>query len=61
MTIGLGLANVPILRLMNYSDEIMPDVKAYMGIIYAGLVVTAAYNALAASADWVIPSRRCIF
>lgn len=48
MTIGLGLANVPILRLMNYSDEIMPDVKAYMGIIYAGLVVTAAYNALAA-------------
>ena len=48
MTIGLGLANVPILRMMNYSDEIMPDVKAYMGIIYAGLVVTAAYNALAA-------------
>jgi putative MATE family efflux protein len=48
MTIGLGLANVPILRLMNYSDEIMPDVKAYMGIIYAGLIVTAAYNALAA-------------
>lgn len=33
---------------MNYSDEIMPDVKAYMGIIYAGLIVTAAYNALAA-------------
>ena len=32
MTIGLGLANVPILRMMNYSDEIMPDVKAYMGI-----------------------------
>ena len=26
----------------------MPDVKAYMGIIYAGLIVTAAYNALAA-------------
>ena len=48
MTVGLGLANVPILRLMNYSDEIMPDVKAYMGIIYAGLIVTAAYNALAA-------------
>lgn len=48
MTVGLGAANVPILRLMNYSDEIMPDVKAYMGIIYAGLIVTAAYNALAA-------------
>src|SRR5699024_4140655 len=27
---------------------IMPDVKLYMGIIYAGLIVTAAYNALAA-------------
>ncbi len=48
MTLGLSLANVPILRLMNYSDEIMPDVKSYMGIIYAGLLVTAAYNALAA-------------
>lgn len=48
MTVGLGLANEPILRLMNYSDEIMPDVKAYMGIIYAGLIVTAAYNSLAA-------------
>ena len=33
---------------MNFSDEIMPDVKAYMGIIYAGLIVTAAYNSLAA-------------
>ena len=48
MTIGLGIANEPILRLMNYKDSIMPDVKAYMGIIYAGLIVTAAYNALAA-------------
>ena len=26
----------------------MPDVKSYMGIIYAGLIVTAAYNSLAA-------------
>ena len=48
MTIGFGFANEPILRLMNYSDQIMPDVKAYMGIIYAGLIVTAAYNSLAA-------------
>lgn len=48
MTIGLGIANEPILRLMNYKASIMPDVKAYMGIIYAGLIVTAAYNALAA-------------
>ncbi len=48
MTVVLMIANVPILRLMNFSDEIMPDVKAYMEIIYAGLIVTAAYNALAA-------------
>lgn len=48
MTISLGTANESILRLMNFSDEIMPDVKAYMGIIYAGLIVTAAYNSLAA-------------
>ena len=48
MTIGFGFANEPILRLMNYSDQIMPDVRAYMGIIYAGLIVTAAYNSLAA-------------
>ena len=39
---------MPILRMMNYSPDIMPDVTAYMGIIYAGLIVTAAYNALAA-------------
>ena len=47
MTVGLLIANEPILRLMNYSDDIMPDVKLYMGIIYAGLIVTAAYNSLA--------------
>ena len=48
MTIGLTLANEPILRLMNYSEEIMPEVKAYMGIIYVGLLVTVAYDALSA-------------
>lgn len=48
MSIGLGFANESILRLMNYSEDIMPDVTAYMGIIYAGLLATAAYNALAA-------------
>lgn len=48
MTIGFEIANEPILRLMNYSEDIMPDVKAYMAIIYGGLIVTAAYNALAA-------------
>lgn len=48
MTIGFLWANEPILRMMNFSPEIMPDVKNYMAIIYAGLIVTAAYNALAA-------------
>ena len=48
MTAGFLAGNEPILRLMNFSEDIMPDVTAYMGIIYAGLIVTAAYNALAA-------------
>lgn len=48
MTAAFLLLNEPILRLMNYSPDIMPDVKAYMAIIYAGLIVTAAYNSLAA-------------
>ena len=48
MTVGLLAFNEPILRLMNSPEELMGDVKAYMGIIYAGLIVTAAYNALAA-------------
>ena len=48
MTIGFGIANGPILRLMNTPDEVFGDVKAYMGIIYAGLIVTGAYNTLAA-------------
>lgn len=47
MTVGLLAANVPILRLMNYSDDIMSSVEGYMSIIYAGLIVTAAYNSLA--------------
>ena len=48
MTIGFSVANEQILRLMNYSDEIMPSVKGYMGIIYMGLLVTVAYDALSA-------------
>ena len=48
MTIGLLALNEPILRMMNFSAEIMPDVTAYMRIIYAGLIVTASYNSLAA-------------
>ena len=48
MTIGLEALNEPILRLMNSPEELMGSVKGYMGIIYAGLIVTAAYNSLAA-------------
>ena len=48
MTVGFGIANKPILRLMNTPDEVFGDVSAYMGIIYAGLLVTGAYNTLAA-------------
>ena len=48
MTAGLVFLNVPILRVMNTPDEIIGQTAAYMGIIYAGLCVTAAYNAFAA-------------
>lgn len=48
MTVGLIIANEPILRLMNTPGVLMPDVRGYMGVIYAGLIVTAAYNSLAA-------------
>ena len=48
MTIGFSLANKPILHLMNSPEEVFNDVTAYMGIIYAGLIITGAYNALAA-------------
>lgn len=48
MTVGLLFANGPILKMMNTPEELMPDVRGYMGVIYAGLIVTAAYNSLAA-------------
>lgn len=48
MTAGLMLLNIPILHLMNTPNEILPATASYMGIIYAGLCVTAAYNAFAA-------------
>lgn len=48
MTVGLLIANKTILRLMNTPEELMYDVSSYMAVIYAGLAVTAAYNALAA-------------
>lgn len=48
MTVALEAANYPILRLIQAPPEIIDDVAAYMAIIYAGLAVTTAYNALAA-------------
>lgn len=47
MTVGLEIANGPILHLMNSPAEVFGDVKGYMAVIYAGLGVTALYNALA--------------
>ena len=48
MTVGFLALNEPILRLMNSPENVMQDVKSYMGIIYAGLIITAAYDILAA-------------
>lgn len=48
MTAALLYFNKPILRLMNTPMDILEDTAYYMTIIYAGLFVTAAYNALAA-------------
>ena len=48
MTVGLSLANEPLLRLMNSPENLIGDIKSYMGVIYAGLFATGAYNMLAA-------------
>lgn len=48
MTVGLCILNYPILHLMNSPDSIIRETGAYMEVIYAGLVVTTAYNAFAA-------------
>lgn len=48
MTAVFLALNEPILRLMNSPENVMHDVKSYMGIIYAGLIITAAYDILAA-------------
>lgn len=48
MTASLLYFNEPILRLMNAPEEIIADVASYMAVIYSGLAVTAAYNAMAA-------------
>ncbi|MBQ2934753.1 MAG: MATE family efflux transporter [Lachnospiraceae bacterium] len=38
----------PILKFLNISEEIMPQAKAYIGIILAGLLVSTLYNICAA-------------
>jgi putative MATE family efflux protein len=48
MTGTLGVLNYPILRRMNTPAEIIGDTGSYMSVIYAGLITTASYNALAA-------------
>lgn len=48
MTVGLIAMNYSILRMMNTPDSIIGETGAYMEVIYAGLAVTTAYNALAA-------------
>lgn len=48
MTAAFLALNELILRLMNSPENVMHDVKSYMGIIYAGLIITAAYDILAA-------------
>ena len=57
MTVGLTLVNVPILRLMNTPENILPDTAAYMHVIYLGLIATAAYDGLAAVLRAVGDSR----
>lgn len=50
MTVGLLIGNSSILRMINTPDNIFRDTAGYIGIIYAGLPVTIAYNMLAGTA-----------
>lgn len=49
MTAGLLLLNKPILQLIHTPEEIMGETSIYIGIIYAGLFATIAYNMLSAA------------
>ena len=48
LTAFFEIANKPILRMMNSPEAVFGDIQAYMAIIYGGLIVTGAYNMLAA-------------
>ena len=57
---GIGVTTVePVLRLMQTSEELMPQAKEYLVIIYAGCIGTMLYNfcasALRAVGNSVIP------
>lgn len=47
MTAVLMLGLNPILRLMNTPDEIFGETRAYLGVLFAGILITFAYNMLA--------------
>ena len=47
MTVILMLGLNPILRLMNTPDEIFKETRAYLGVLFAGILITFAYNMLA--------------
>lgn len=61
MTGGLLLANNTILKAMNTPDNIFPDTRMYIGIIYAGLSVTILYNMLAAMARAIGDSKTPLY
>lgn len=48
MTVGLLFLNKPLLRLIHTPEELMGQTSVYVGIIYAGLLATIAYNMLSA-------------
>ena len=56
LALGLPLAG-PLLRLLNVPDEIFPQARAYLCIIFLGMPFTFVYNAYAAA----IPAPPSVF
>ena len=56
LQLGLPLAG-PLLRLLNVPDEIFPQARAYLCIIFLGMPFTFVYNAYAAAMRSVGDSR----
>lgn len=62
MTVGCLAANRWLLRLMNTPENIMDATGLYIGIIYAGLAASIAYNMLSGILRALgTAERRCIF